>query len=309
MMARTGFQAAIVLTASFTFLSSAFASDDRLTRAKDLYLSAAYEDALTLLDGMTSDGVSPEGTEAAEYRVFCLLALQRSADAHKAIEAVVAADPFYVPSEGQASPRIRTIFREVRQGLLPVIVQRSYSEAKTAFDRKDPQTLAMFERLLTLLDDPDLKDMAVFTDLRMVATGFRDLSRAMASPRQEPAAETRADSQASSLSTGAAMQAINSNVPSPVDAPLVPPVVVFQQLPRWTPARVQDRAREFNGTLEIMIDEEGKVVAATISKSIHPIYDQELLRAARTWKFKPATKGGKPTRYLKVIDIQLRPTT
>jgi len=307
-MARTGFQAAIVLTASLTSFSSAFGSDDRLTRAKDLYLSAAYEDALTLLDGLTSAGVSPEGTEAAEYRVFCLLALQRSTDAQKAIETVVAADPFYLPSEGQASPRIRTIFREVRQGLLPVVVQRSYSEAKSAFDRKDPGTLALFDRLLTLLDDPDLKNLAVFTDLRTVATGFRDLSKAMVSPPQQPATEPGADRAASSPTVGAATPAIGSNVTSPVDAPLIPPVVVSQQLPRWAPPRVQDREKDFSGTLEIMIDEEGKVIAATISKSIHPIYDQELLKAARTWRFKPATKGGKPTRYLKVIDILLKPT-
>jgi protein TonB len=93
-----------------------------------------------------------------------------------------------------------------------------------------------------------------------------------------------------------------------VSAPIVPPVAVSQQLPRWVPSHPAEQKQEFKGTIDVTIDEEGRVVAATISKSINPSYDAELLRAARSWKFKPATQDGKPVRYVKVIEVFLRPT-
>ena len=45
-------------------------------------------------------------------------------------------------------------------------------------DITDPGAAAMFERLLMLLDDPDVKKLPALADLRTVAEGFRDLSRA-----------------------------------------------------------------------------------------------------------------------------------
>ena len=49
---------------------------------------------------------------------------------------MVNADPFYQLS--QVSPRVRTMFKDVRQSLLPTIAQQAYADAKAAFDRKDP---------------------------------------------------------------------------------------------------------------------------------------------------------------------------
>ncbi len=45
-----------------------------------------------------------------------------------------------------------------------------------------------------------------------------------------------------------------------------------------------------------MVDEKGGVVNAAIRQSIHPVYDALLLAAARTWRYRPATKGGVPIR-------------
>ena len=57
-------------------------------------------------------------------------------EARDAIASMVNADPFYQLS--QASPRVRTMFKDVRQSLLPTIAQQAYADAKAAFDRKDP---------------------------------------------------------------------------------------------------------------------------------------------------------------------------
>ena len=62
-------------------------------------------------------------------------------------------------------------------------------------------------------------------------------------------------------------------------------------------------------TLRLLIDESGAVISATMPASTtRAVYDQLLIRAARDWKFLPAQKQGMPVRYLKLIEIQLKPT-
>ena len=58
----------------------------------------------------------------------------------------------------------------------------------------------------------------------------------------------------------------------------------------------------------MIIDEEGNVEEARVVESIHAVYDALLLSAARTWKYQPAKLDGKPTRYMKVIEVSLKPT-
>lgn len=62
---------------------------------------------------------------------------------------------------------------------------------------------------------------------------------------------------------------------------------------------------EFKGSVEVVIDAEGKVTSAKLVQSVHPRYDQVLLAAARAWRYKPATKNGAPVEYVKVVDIKL----
>src|SRR5205814_9964563 len=125
--------AAIVLTAA-----SVQAQDGELAAARDLYASAAYDDALAVLNRLRSSDHAPSQSRAIEqYRAFCLLALGRAADAEQAIEAVVTAEPSYHPSDSDVSPRIRNAFADVRRRMLPVIVQQKYAQAKAAYERKE----------------------------------------------------------------------------------------------------------------------------------------------------------------------------
>src|SRR5215218_2625249 len=73
--------------------------------AKDLYASARYDEALSVLNGLkTGDNVDRRSIE--QYRSLCLLALGRSSEAENAIAAVVTADPMYRPGDTE-SPRVR----------------------------------------------------------------------------------------------------------------------------------------------------------------------------------------------------------
>ena len=302
------------LVAWLILLPSQVRAQDPLARAKDLYLSAAYDEALAVLEQLKAQPSPAATTEVEQYRVFCLLALERSDEARKAIEDIVTADPFYHPSEAQTSPRIRAVFQDTRKALLPGLVQRRYADAKASFEKKDPKALTQFDQVLALLDDPDLKSASQFADLRTVVTGFRDLSRAMANGLPPPVAANPVDPPAPPQRTGAANAQTAAAVETATDRPpdvspgFTPPVVISQPIPRWAPPSSVDRRSSFKGLIEVTIDENGNVTSAILQQSVHPLYDERLLAMARTWKYKPAVRNGVPMPSVKVVEIRLQPT-
>ncbi len=286
----------------------ASAADERLSKAKDLYRSAAYDEALALLDALPADATA-DTVEAREYRIYCLVALDRREDARKAIAALVTSNPTYRMSESQASPRVRTVFNEVRQSLLPSLVQQAYAEAKAAFDRKDPKAATQFERVLTLLRDPDLANAPALADLTTVAAAFRDLSKALenAPPAPVPPPAAAPSVPAPAVVNAAAVRRAVDDAPSQGDgANVVPPVPISQAVP----AAEASQKRVWDGAVAVLIDQTGRVVSARMTEPIFPSYDKELLRAAMTWTYRPALKDGVPTRYMKVIRVRVdtRPT-
>src|SRR6516164_5278245 len=166
-----------VLVFLATYAGIVSASGESLDRAKSLYASAAYDEALSVLDQLSGPPAPDDSTTIAAYRVYCLLALDRQEEARTLIDRLLHQSPFFVPSADEAPPHIQTIFRDVRRATLPKIARERYADAKAAFERKDPQTAGQFDELLTLLDDSDLRDWSAAADLRAVASAFRDLAR------------------------------------------------------------------------------------------------------------------------------------
>jgi TonB family protein len=281
------------------------ASQDTLARAKDLYGLAAYDEALAVLNRL-HETVSPAvSSEVAGYEVLCLLALGRTDDAEKAIEALVKADPLYRPSAAIMSPRTRGKFDAVRRELLPEIAQETYDKAKAAFDRQEMTVaLAEFDRVVALLEEPGLANVQNMADLRRLAIGFRDLSKASAT--EVPASPAAAGSKVAVPTAAAAPPS-----PEPArtytgdDAGVVPPLVVSRPTPAWTPRNEIEKRVEFRGLLDLVVDEAGDVMSAVLSNSIHSMYDRQLIDMARKWKFRPAVKDGVPVRYRMTIEIRL----
>lgn len=292
------------------FSRSAAAQPNALNAARDLYASARYDEALAVLNGVPL-GNSANGadvTSVQQYRSLCLLALGRGPEAEEAIGAVVTANPSYQPTEVEASPRVRTAFTEVRQRLLPQIAQERYAEAKAAFDRKSFSTAeAQFRNVLTLLDDPDMRGR--LADLRVLTSGFLELSTAAAAPPPPPppppppAPEpARAPEPVAPAPEAAAVSA--DRIFGADDVGVVAPAVVKQTMPRLSvQAGVAARDR---GLLEVVIDEQGRVVTATVRMPIQPAFDQALLVAAREWSYKPATIDGRPVKFRKLIQVMTR---
>ena len=269
--------------------------ENPLTAARDLYASARYDEALAVLNGLPADNAVADRKSVEQYRSFCLLALGRGTEAENAIAAVVNADPLFMPGEAEASPRVRAAFSDVRQRLLPQITSTRYAVAKAAFDRKEwASAEVQFRELMALLDDPQMSGRQ--GDLRTLAKGFLDLSAAAAAPPPEP---KKADLPAATVPAPAAPKP--DKIWSGEDQGIVAPVAIRQDVPR-VPVNVAPQARE-RGLLELVIDEQGRVVSLTIRLSIHPVYDPMLLSAAREWRYRPATVRGVPVKFRKVIQI------
>jgi hypothetical protein len=276
--------------------ASPASAQDLLDPVRLLYASAEYEEALTTLGRLRTEAAADEATEIDRYRALCLIALGRSAEADKAIESIVKADPLFQPAPAEASPRVRAAFDEVRRRLLPGIVRSSYAEAKAAYDRDEFEDAAQkLERTLRVLDDPDAGSQPELADLRVLITGFLDLSKAAL------------EKSASGAPPSAAANAPAPQPAAPVPPTIIEPVVIRQELPPWTVSSGSAATRgEFRGMIEIDIDERGNVMLATLTDSVHPQYDPLLLNAARDWQYQPARRNGQPVKSRKRVEVVLR---
>jgi TonB family protein len=273
--------------------------ENPLSAARDLYASARYDEALAVLNGLqpTTDGGGSDRKSIEQYRSLCLLALGRGTEAESAIAAVVTADPLFMPNETDASPRVRSAFSDVRQRLLPEIASLRYAAAKAAYDRKDYATAEeQFRDLVNLLNDPQMGGR--LNDLRTLAIGFVDLASAAAAPPEPKKVES-----ASPPPVAASVESRPPHVWTGDEPGVTAPVAVRQDVPR-VPTLIAAQARE-RGLLEVVIDEQGRVTGLTIRLSIHPMYDAQLLAAAKDWRYKPAMAGGVPVKFRKVIQVTI----
>jgi len=298
---RTGLAAVVLVAGLSGSVRAASGSDDTLGHAKSLYAAAAYDEALAVLDQLQHAAPAEDSTSIAEYKVFCLLALDRRDEARQNIDGILHNNPLYRPSDDQASPRVQSIFRDVRRQSLPKIVVERYTAAKAAFERKDARAVQQFDEVLALLDDRDVDQTSTLTDLRAVASAFRDLARAVAA--SAPSAVDARPAQPPALP----QEALQNVIYTAADTDVTPPVAQSQKMPMWRPSPMES-VKEFKGALRLLIDESGTVISATMPATTRAAYDQMLIRAAREWKFLPAQRQGTPVRYLKLIEIQLKPT-
>jgi len=291
--------AAVVLTAVVTPASA----EQSLTKARELYAAASYEDALAMLNMVGSgDQTRAERQAIGIYRVLCLVALSRTQEAHAAIETVIAQDPFERPVLDDLPPKMRSAFSDARRRMLPAIVQQRYTDAKAAFDRGDFAGAApAFKQVLEALADPDLAHAAAhapLSDVRVLASGFHDLSVKAQAPPPPPARP---------------VAVVAAPPPAPVrdfrklykpeDAEATPPTVVRQSFPPF-PGKVTMASA---GMLEVIVDATGAVESAEMVVSVHPQYDRIALDAARRRQYRPATVDGVPVKYVKRVQVSLTP--
>jgi TonB family protein len=315
-----------------------------LASARQLYASADYKGALTMLDTLVKGSPTPQDRQSIDlYRTLCLVALGSTADANAAVEAMITRDPLYHANDDDLPPRLRTMFSEARKKLLPSIIQQRYLDAKAVFDRGDYRAATEgFTQVLLAMSDPDIAVAAKqppLSDLRMLATGFNDLTiRALAPPPAAtplgvppvsapapPAATNTPASTAVAATPPASPPPARANAgraagPGPAtargaaarstiymkdDPGVAEPVTVRQTMPGY-PGRLNAPR---NGIVEVVINETGSVESAAMLQPVDPEYDRLVLNAARTWAYQPARRDGAPVKFRKRIQIAISPGT
>jgi TonB family protein len=275
------------------------AGQDSLGTARQLYASAEYQGALTMLSALLASNPPPQERQAIElYRVFCLFALGSVDEANRAIDAMIHRDPLYRPNLEEVPRRLRTAFSDARRRLLPSIIQEKYVVAKTAFDQGDFKGAAGgFTQVLIALSDPDIGDAVEqrpLADLRVLAAGFNELTvKAMAPPT--PAPEVAAPAPAPEPVVRA------PRIYDGQDPNVIAPVVLRQDLPPFS-GHVFVRK---NARLDIVINETGNVESAAMVQGVDPRYDALVLAAAKGWRYRPASVAGVPIKFRKRIQINL----
>ena len=289
----------LALLLAVTTLATA---EDALATARELYASAAYEDALAILNKLPPNQPVEQTRTAEQYRALCLLALGRTQEAEHAIEAVIVGDPSYKPA-ADVSPRVRATFGDVRKRMLPVIIQQQYNAAKTAFDKKDFANAASgFTQMLVMMTDPDVEPVASrppLSDLRTLAAGFRDLAVTAAAPPPPPPPPPAPEP----VQVAPPPMPAAPRIYTAVDTNVVPPLPLQQDLPPYPGQLIIPR----QGMIDVVIDEIGIVQAASITQSVTRQYDVLALAAAKTWRYRPAMLNGVPVRYRKAVQINVRP--
>jgi protein TonB len=276
-------------------------AQDTLAAARQLYASAAYDEALLMLDRLKSGGPSDPAAASLieQYRAFCLLAVGHQPDAERAMESLVAGDPTFRPDDA-ISPRLQSVFRDVRKRMLPVVIRQRYVSAKASFDQKAYQAAAdQFDAVLTLLEAPEVvaADPAL-ADLRTVALGFRDLAASAAAAAAAPSPSPPVPAAPSAPAPRPPQSVYTADDPG-----VTAPVAIKQVVPPWPQGTPKLTGRGQRAVLDIVINEDGAVESVVVRQSIAIWYDEALAKAAKGWSYKPATRDGTPVKYRKLMQV------
>jgi hypothetical protein len=246
------------------------AADDPIAAARDLYASAAYEEALSMLTRLTEGAqVAPNlALQIDKYRSFCLYALGRTAEAESIAQSVIRKEPLFQLEGDDVSPRVEAMFKEASRKVLPGLIRDTYRLAKLSIDRKDfasaePQLLQV-HRMIGQAEKLGFRDESM-TDLDVLAEGFRDL--ALASAMTKPAAAT--PDVPTPLPVGTPMTPTKTASAQAFDqaSPGVsPPVPILQSIPPMPAALVKSGT---HGVLEVIVEADGRVVDAVMRESVN----------------------------------------
>jgi TonB family protein len=284
--------------------SRSVAAQETLAAAKDLYAAAAYEDALKVLARMEDP---QQKVENAKYQAFCLIALDRHAEAEGVIERMLEADPLFAPDREEVSPRVQETFERVRAQVAPRLARTLYADAKAAFERKEHDSaLEKFELVLQIIERAGESEDPLLGEFKLLAGGFVQLARAAVTAEAPPASSAPTGSAATVPAPPPAPTESAPAAPAAAEVAFAPAVPIEEVFPPWNPIGFAGRGHQFSGVIRVRISAAGLVESAEIVKPIHPSYDQQLVRAAADWKYEPARRGGTPLPSERLVAVNLK---
>jgi TonB family protein len=291
-------------------VATAAAAQDPLGTAKDLYASAAYEEALSALTSAKEHGAPEVVHQADQYVAFCLLALGRKAEAESAAESAIREDPLAPLDPRDASPRIEAMFTLVRKRLLPGLIREAYRTARVATEKGDlvggVQQLTQVRSMLDTAKGLGAWDETL-GDINVLVEGFLELSRVTAERRAAAIAPNPESTVPAPVPvTDRQESTVALRTYSALDTSVTAPVTVRQEMPTVPHALASTmRTGKKSGVLEITIDETGVVQDAFMREPVNAAFDALVLEAARSWQYRPARRDGTPVRYVRRIRVSV----
>jgi TonB family protein len=256
-----------------------------LAAARALYAAASYEEALDRLARVGTHATFADQVDT--YRALCLLALGRTRESERVVETLLLRNPRFVPDEREVSPRLVQVFRAVRARLLPVQARTLYTAGRASFDAgKYAVAVSQFREVLELLEHNAAPDSSV-SDLRVLTEGFLRQAEVRSGLGPKPAA--RADG-----SGGPVYSVLDRDVIGAVETSRPVPIM---DTPRGLKPYL------YQGLVEIVIDERGRVESAEMRRSIAAGFDEQIVEATKEWRFQPATRNGQPVKYRRFYEI------
>ena len=308
----------VIVGALLIAAGAALTGQDLLSAAKDQYASAAYEDALSTLNRLDGSVAPDVARQADEYRAFCLYALGRTGEAESVAESLIRKEPLVRLEAADASPRLESMFRDVRKRLLPSLIRDRYRVARAAVDQKSfaaaEPSLADARRMIAEAEKLGVKDEGL-SDLSVLVDGFLQLIKSSADQKTEqpavvaaaaPAAMApapmRSPAAVSARADASGAAAAIPRVYSADDEGVSPPVVLEQRMPPMSnEMQLITRASKSRGMIDIVIDETGRVIDTSVRESMNAAFDGMIVRESRKWKYRPAMVNGAPVRYVKTL--------
>ena len=309
----------VIVGALLIAAGAALTGQDLLSAAKDQYASAAYEDALSTLNRLDGSVAPDVARQADEYRAFCLYALGRTGEAESVAESLIRKEPLVRLEAADASPRLESMFSDVRKRLLPSLIRDRYRVARAAVDQKSfaaaEPSLADARRMIAEAEKLGVKDEGL-SDLGVLVDGFLQLIKssadqtkaeqpavvAAAAPAAMAPAPMRSPAAVSAHAEASSAAAAIPRVYSAVDEGVSPPVVLEQRMPPMSnEMQLITRASKSRGMIDIVIDETGRVIDTSVRESMNAAFDGMIVRESRKWKYRPAMVDGAPVRYVKTL--------
>jgi TonB family protein len=254
---------------------------ERLAESRQLYEAAEYDRALAVMETIDPRGMAPDlARDRALYQALCLFALGLRVEAAARIEAAFELDPLFRPGN-DLSPQAQSFIDEVGSRVRPSLAQQRYRSAKAFFDSGQfDAAVREFAIVLELTKQRrGMAQQAELADVRTLAIGFRDLAEhALASGRG-------ASSRRPALT--------------------LPPEILSQDLPSWPSNLAPSALLSLTGLYEIVVSARGEVGSVNVLRSIHPIYDQSVIAAAKRWRYRPATRDGEAVAYVKQLTVNV----
>jgi hypothetical protein len=227
----------------------------------------------------SSAAVATAGTASSpresQRRASALIEQGHAAEAAIVFDALLLSNPLYEIDPGEVTPEALAAFRISQRSLLPNIAQKDYERGRAALAAGDA------DRALMLA-----KEAATILDRRV----------SDAPPQLREQVQRLVDD------ASTAKAAADEIVYTANDRGVIPPRELSRGFPNTTPVGVPP-ARV--GWLDMIIGRDGGVEYVHLITPLNRYHERMIVSAAKAWRYRPATRNGRPVRFHLTVKINL----